>query len=73
VLYPNPATNLVSFSLPEGTLASAEVRDMTGRIVITKDQVGNSSLDVSGLNSGLYYLTARSTTGDVYQARLVRK
>lgn len=61
--YPNPATNLVSFkyTFTKGN-AVARITDIAGRVVLTKDfgkqTAGEKvlSVDVSGLNAGMYYL-----------------
>lgn len=64
-MYPNPASGEVQMALPT-TLAVVDVRvyDAQGRMVRTwSDATGVSTFSVSGLPSGLYYVTVRSPSG----------
>jgi hypothetical protein len=48
----------VNYTLPEGTETHrVQVKDQTGRVVLTATAVEATSLDASGWKSGLYYIT----------------
>jgi len=54
-IYPNPATNVISYELPANEPATIEIYDLMGvRCSITKSVASNGSIDVSGLKSGVY-------------------
>jgi hypothetical protein len=58
LLYPNPANNTLSFSLPNNIVVTdATLFDETGKKVATNSQLLNNSIDVSQLSSGLYFVT----------------
>ncbi|WP_118975501.1 T9SS type A sorting domain-containing protein [Taibaiella koreensis] len=63
-VYPNPAGSKISFNFdaPKASHAMAVVRDITGKIVASRNfgsiptGLGEYSLDVSGLSNGMYML-----------------
>jgi hypothetical protein len=72
-VYPNPATSTVMVEFPEGIDYNLTVRvvDLYGRELITAEQRPGTnllSIDVSGLNSGLYIIVAQ-----MKNQKLVRK
>ena len=76
VAYPNPATDQVTVTLPEGT-ARLQVFDALGRAVLTQASAGvqfggaTVTYDVSSLGSGLHTVVARDDRGAVLgQVRL---
>ncbi|MCF8365590.1 MAG: T9SS type A sorting domain-containing protein [Bacteroidales bacterium] len=62
-VYPNPASDLLNVSVPEGNSVRVEILTATGKPVIQKQLPGNSSqLDISGLEQGSYFV--RIITGE---------
>jgi hypothetical protein len=59
-LYPNPVQSKLNFSGNAGQYTTANVFDMTGRLVSTFTVSGNS-VDVSSLNPGQYIVEMRGT------------
>ena len=60
--YPNPVNNVLTVSNPDRvTVDRVFVSDVTGRVIISKEVDGESSitLDFSGLNAGLYFVTVK--------------
>ena len=54
-VYPNPATSYVMVEVPESSQIS--LVDMTGRQIYTKSNSGQKeSMDVSALESGIYFI-----------------
>jgi hypothetical protein len=58
-IYPNPATDKIQVSLCGNAPSEITITDMTGRTVA---QGNTATLDVSGLSTGMYMLTARYGT-----------
>lgn len=59
-VYPNPASSLVNISSDVDSF-DVSVSDLTGKVVLTKSMSGiENSVDVSSLNSGVYFFTITS-------------
>jgi len=67
-LYPNPATSEITISLLETTKADIRVFDLLGKLMIYEADkliVNSHSVDVSSLNSGVYFIRINSEKGTV--------
>lgn len=76
-VYPNPATDIINLEGDSDVLAGAEVDvyDMNGKLVISEklnNSMGQSKLDISRLNSGLYVLTI-SKNGSSKSVKIAKK
>lgn len=62
--WPNPANDMITISADHDGLASVEVLDVAGRIVLSAQQMAGAqlTLDLSGLESGVYLV--RVTEGN---------
>ena len=70
-LYPNPAREQVSFNLESD--AQVSVFDMTGRKVsMVNVAAGNAQLNVSELESGVYFVNFRYANGSTAVAKFVK-
>ena len=70
-LYPNPANEQVTFTLDSD--AQVIVFDMTGRQVSeTNMAAGNAQLNVSELESGIYFVNFRYANGSSTVAKFVK-
>lgn len=58
-LFPNPATQFATLTLPEGVEASVVIFDMMGREMIAREQVRNT-LQIEGLTAGQYVVRIAS-------------
>jgi hypothetical protein len=56
-LYPNPATDFITVSIPVNRNASISVRDQMGNLVNSVQTTGKTILDVRHLGQGIYYCT----------------
>ncbi|MBX2826993.1 MAG: T9SS type A sorting domain-containing protein [Flavobacteriaceae bacterium] len=56
VLHPNPASEIVNISLQEASAHELTIYDSLGRIVMTKQNSTDGTLNVSSLSSGTYYV-----------------
>ena len=55
IVYPNPAKNTLNISGAES--ASIDIYDVTGRVVMQRGQLdNNAALDISSLNTGVYFV-----------------
>lgn len=57
-VFPNPFENVIRFAEP--TTGTLEVLDVQGRIVFNKQIVNVNSIDLSGINAGLYLMRISS-------------
>ena len=70
-LYPNPASEQVSFMLDEA--AEVSVYDMTGRMVSTMQcEAGQVQLNVSELVNGVYFVNVRFANGNTAVTKFVK-
>ena len=62
--YPNPTTGRLMVRLPQGIRnAGVTVSDLTGKAVLRQTLAESSSLDLSSLQPGVYFVILRSATG----------
>jgi hypothetical protein len=65
-IYPNPVNDVLNISSPDFELQSVTVTDINGRIV--KDSKANNTnveMNVSDLNSGVYFINVKTIDGSV--------
>lgn len=71
-VYPNPATENFKIQLPQKSVVmSIQIFDATGKCVMSKSQGMSNSMDVSGLEQGIYNLAVESTNGEYFSGKLV--
>lgn len=61
-LFPNPANDVLNIS-SDNNIDSAEISDLTGKVVISASELTQNSIDISSLAKGVYIL--RLVSGDV--------
>lgn len=73
MIYPNPTQNLVSFNTTTEDIGTAfKVVDQMGKVVLSGTIVANkTTIDLSGLSSGLYLLNLQNQPGKT--SRIVKK
>lgn len=62
-LYPNPSTGIVNIVTQSSAIATLEVYNMTGKLIMTEDFTGNYRLDLTDANSGLYFIYLKTEEG----------
>lgn len=62
-VYPNPASDLVTFSAPGTQAWHVLITDNLGRTVAEQMAASGESIDASALQQGLYFITISSGTG----------
>ncbi|TGD57246.1 T9SS type A sorting domain-containing protein [Flavobacterium humi] len=74
-VYPNPTSGLVKLSSSLNTVSNVAVYDVLGKQVFTKafSALNNEvEVDLSSLNTGVYFLKATANNGGVQTIRIVR-
>lgn len=68
-VYPNPATNKVNFDFGNNTVESLTITDMNGRTIETvKGNTSFVTVDVNGLENGVYFYNAVDNAGNIISA-----
>ena len=73
-IYPNPTTDILNVVSPQAEIEQVTVYDMMGRVVleVTASNERNVQLDLSSMNSALYFIEI-STTQGVITKRVIKK
>ena len=66
IIYPNPSKGELNILLPSNNYKEVSVLDISGRVVLTQtikaNGTGTESLDLSGLQKGMYIISAKGET-----------
>jgi hypothetical protein len=60
-IFPNPAQNKLIIQSTNNDFASVSISDINGRIINSIKNLTSSEIDVSALNSGMYFITITSS------------
>ena len=74
-VYPNPARNVINIQLKDNlnvTLKSASVFDLTGKVVLTTDNV-NQPINIEKLSSGTYILSVSDANNRNYTQKFIKE
>lgn len=74
MVYPNPTTDKLNFQV-SGTMAtSISIFGLDGKLVLTQEANGyNGTVDVSGLNAGMYIYNIATTSGESVKSTFLKK
>ena len=62
-VYPNPASEMVTIALPQGTLANTTIYSVDGAIVYTTDNfIGTTEINVQDWTKGVYFIHLNTDT-----------
>lgn len=67
-LYPVPAANVLNVSLTKSGAYTLSISDLAGRQVMSQVVEGNTQVNTSAINSGLYFVTMTDAKGQKYSA-----
>jgi hypothetical protein len=71
-VFPNPASDMITLTLPGAGSHHVELTDAGGRLILQKQATGERfTLDVQDLDRGLYILGTISASGERFQQRIV--
>jgi hypothetical protein len=62
-IYPNPVQNKLIIQSVTNDFDSVSITDVHGKIVIKTEKLASSEIDVSTLNSGMYFITITFSEG----------
>jgi len=68
-IYPNPANNIINFSNIDN-IVYIKIIDLTGKIII-EDSSGNNKINLSELNSGIYFIKINTNNG-IYSSKIIK-
>jgi hypothetical protein len=75
-LFPNPASNLVTIKFKNGKFLNGDIciKNVLGSIVISQKAINtvNSSIAISNLPNGVYFLTFTDEFKNVFQLKFVK-
>ena len=72
-VYPNPAGQRVHFHSKDQPVRSVSLTDLTGKVLFRKENVQSSgSMDLSGLESGIYLLKV-TTEGQIHTTKILKR
>ncbi len=74
-LFPNPGTDLVNLTTNDHILREVQITDNLGRIITVYNTLGISQmqLDVSQLNTGVYYIVGKTDNGRVFNKPFIKQ
>lgn len=74
-IWPNPVSGLLHLQLPDGEseVERIVVSDMLGRVMLRKDRVTGSGIDVSALPAGMYLLKLQTAAGKACTGKFVKQ
>jgi hypothetical protein len=70
LIYPNPVTNKLFVEIPNKTINSVIITDVTGR-EIKQYTIHNQSITLNGIPPGVYFITATTDDRAVYKTRFM--
>ncbi len=72
-VYPNPTSGLVNFDFSENQVYNITITDITGKIVLIKNNpVNNETVDISNYSEGIYFVSVK-TNEQIITTKLVKK
>jgi hypothetical protein len=72
-LHPNPVQNILNIQNTAGNLSKVQIYDLNGRLLQNHVMQSNEvSLDVSGLQSGVYLVVLENETGHQISRKIVK-
>jgi phosphotriesterase-related protein len=75
-VFPNPFSNKTWITYPKGTAVLIEIYEPSGRLIIrlqASDKSGETEIDFSGLNSGLYIYRLSDKEGNIYNGKILKE
>ena len=70
-IYPNPASNFITFSLKNAQSTQIEIYNISGQLVKKDAITNNQQLNIEKLSSGVYFIKLSDHTSSIY--KLIKK
>lgn len=71
-IYPNPAQEIITIKGLNSETYTARIIDLSGKLIQNNIQLSNSKLNISNLQSGVYFLSITSDKGLTNQVKFVK-
>lgn len=72
-VFPNPANSYIEIVTDFNSEIKAELRDLTGKLIIAKSFRSNTTIDLQNTSSGMYILTLRNKHKILGNQKIVKK
>ncbi|MAP81019.1 MAG: cadherin [Aequorivita sp.] len=74
-IFPNPASNNITFVLNNDNFSNIAIYDVSGRIILSSENVNSNEirLNISKINSGVYFAKIKSDTGRTFVKKIIIK
>lgn len=72
-IYPNPTKNLLNIVVPDNQSLKIDVYTIDGKLIEQKNINKNTAIDVSKYQSGLYFIHATNSKGEVFRNKFVKE
>lgn len=72
-IYPNPTKNLLNIVVPDAQALKIDVYSIDGKLIERKSITKNIIIDVSKYQSGLYFINATNSKGEVFRNKFVKE
>ena len=72
-IYPNPASDKIFVEGINQENLNAEFITLEGRVILNKNINSDNSIDILGLNSGIYFVTIKSNQTKIYTQKIIVK
>ena len=75
LIYPNPATTLLTVNSNQLAVQTVIIKDIQGRIIFKKNEsfIGSQIIDVSGLENGLYFIKLQTDHNLIEKKIIINK
>ena len=64
-IYPIPATNSLTVEVQNNKVTSLELMDVSGKLILEREFTQSTSLDVSQISKGMYFLNLKTIEGEL--------
>lgn len=73
IIFPNPAKNLLNFRIYRGNspIYQIKIYDQFGKIIIQKEVIGDSQIDITSLSKGIYIFEVTSNNSKKSQILII--
>tara|TARA_B110000238_G_scaffold156012_1_gene168719 strand:- start:202 stop:1293 length:1092 start_codon:yes stop_codon:yes gene_type:complete len=71
-IYPIPTNNSLNIESQKNDLTAFELVDVTGKVILKKEFIQSTSLDVSHIAKGIYYLNLKTIEGELTKQIIIK-
>lgn len=72
-IYPNPTKNLLNIVVPDAQVLKIDIYSIDGKLIERKNINKNTAIDVSKYQTGLYFINATNSKGEVFRNKFVKE